>query len=125
MVNTKRNTNLLAGSHDVTFNLFTMVACKQNYSDFVMTVMSYKLAQLILCLDSFVFMGTNPHLDARRTINITDIVTKAARNRKRKSSVRGSTSACTDATNSSRNNEHSKELPNPTSCSSWYCRGKG
>lgn len=90
-----------------------------------MNVMSFKLAQLILGLSSLVFRGISPHLDARRTINITDIVTKAARNRKRNSSVRGNTSACTDATNSSRNNEHSKELPNATSCSSWYCGAKG
>ncbi|MPC32559.1 hypothetical protein E2C01_025872 [Portunus trituberculatus] len=64
------------------------------------------------------------HLDARRTINITDIVTNAARNKKRKSSVRGNTRACTDATNSSRNNEHRRELPKPTSCSSWYCKAR-
>lgn len=64
---------------------------------------------------------THTNLEARRTMSITEMVTKAARKRKRKRSVRGRTSAWTAAMNNSRKRQQRRELPNPTSISSWYC----
>lgn len=116
-----RNTHLsllLSYHHSITNTYCVMLQLSGPPWNKVLTV---QLSYYYGYMNTVYMIATHTNLEARRTMSMTEMVTKAARNRKRKRSVRGRTSAWTAAMNNSRKRQQRRELPNPTSISSWYC----